>query len=124
MVILCLKLQRIEEALIYIEGGKSKTFVDLLAFTKLKQASRSANIKDSFLREEAECIQVLRAIQIRHLRGMEKRADLSKVENTIEKLNYIYEMIKKKYPEYVSLRKGEPIGYKEIQKLLRAPLNE
>jgi CHAT domain-containing protein/tetratricopeptide (TPR) repeat protein len=120
MVDLCLTLGREIEAYEYLERGKSRVFLDLLATTEIKPSINPTSEMKSLLDEEASHLARLRSIQIAGLRDCKIRTGLGEIERIRDELNTIYDRIEQLDPEYVSLRRAQPVSLDRIQEILSA----
>jgi CHAT domain-containing protein/Tfp pilus assembly protein PilF len=118
MVPLCLKLGKEKEAFEYVEGSKSRAFLDLLAATEISPTVKLTKELKSLLNDEASCLADLRAIQMRHLKPYNSPVELGKVDSVLERLNQIYKRISEIDPEYVSARRAKPLSLTDIQNML------
>jgi tetratricopeptide (TPR) repeat protein len=103
----------------YIEGAKSRAFIEQLGHT-VSPASR--NIPFNLLQEERRLITIIqdRNITLKENKNDEQRHQLS-VEMTTaqEQLDHVLDEIEKMNLEYASLRRGRPLNFEEIKKCLR-----
>ena len=118
MVPLCLKLKKEDEALEFVERGKSRAFLDLLATTKIKPSVKVIPELKSLLDEEESYLVKLREVQTQHLRQKKVTVAPGEVDRIFEKLNLIYNKIEELDPEYVFTRRGKPLSLVEIGDML------
>ena len=118
MVPLCLKLKKEDEALEFVERGKSRAFLDLLATTKIKPSVKIIPELKSLLDEEESYLVKLREVQTQHLRQKKVTIAPGEVDRIFEKLNLIYNKIEELDPEYVFTRRGKPLSLVEIGDML------
>ena len=118
VVPLCLKLGKEKEAFEYMEGSKSRAFLELLAATKIKPTTELTNEISALLNDEETYLAKLREIQKRHLRQTNIQVELGETERILQRLNLIYDEIGKVDPEYVSARRAKPISLDNILETL------
>jgi tetratricopeptide (TPR) repeat protein len=119
MVPICLKLKLREEAVIYTERAKSRVLLDMLAKTEIKPTVELTEEFQSLIQEEEKYVIKLREIQTRHLRKIARSPEKpGEIDHVLKQLKNVYEKIAKFDPEYVLMRSGRPLGFKEIVKLL------
>jgi tetratricopeptide (TPR) repeat protein len=119
MIITCLKLGCREEALAYVERGKSRALISMLASSKLTPSPINMSKELEFLiAKEEKILQRIREIQKRHLKPEESSQLNQDSDSLLKELETIYSKIKEIDPEYVSMRNGKPLDLNEIQSLL------
>ncbi len=118
MVPLCLKLKKGNESFEFMERGKSRVFLDLLAATEIKPSVKVTPKLRSLLDEEEDYLIKLREIQTRHLRQKKITIELGEIDKILEKLGVVYKEIEVFDPEYVFIRRGKPLSFTEIQGVL------
>ena len=118
MVPLCLKLKKENEAFWYVEGSKSRAFLDLIASTEIKPPVELTSDLKSLLDDEETYLARLQEVRTRHLRQSQVSVEPGEVERIFEKLNEIYGKIEKYDPEYVFTRRGKPLSLNKIQDML------
>jgi len=118
MVLLSLKLKKRKEAFEFVERGKSRAFLDLLAATEIKPSVELTGELKSLLDEEETYLVKLREVQTQHLRQKKVIVEPGEVDRILEKLNLIYNKIEELDPEYVLTRRGKPLSLMEIGDML------
>jgi CHAT domain-containing protein/Tfp pilus assembly protein PilF len=118
IVPLCLKLDKENESFEFVERGKSRAFLDLLAATNIKPSVKVTPKLESLLSEEEDYLIKLREIQTQHLRQKEVTVEPGEIDNILEELNLIYGKIEKLDPEYVFTRRGKPLSFIELKDVL------
>jgi len=120
IVPLCIKLKKGNESLEFLERGKSRAFLDLLAATKIKPSIEVTLRLKSLLDDEEINLAKLRETQTSHLRQNNVILEIEEIDKTLEELKSVYEKIEKLDPEYVFIRRGKPLNFTEIQKVLNS----
>ena len=118
IVPLCLKMKKKNEAFKFLEQGKSRAFLDLLAATKINPSVKLTPKLKSLLEEEEIHLAKLREIQTQHLRQKKLPTELGRVDKIVKKLDLVYKKIEKLDPEYVFIRGGKPLSFIELQHTL------
>jgi len=118
IVPLCIELKRKNEAFGFVERGKSRAFLDLLAATEIKPSAKVTSELKSLLDKEETCLVKLRELQTRHLRQDNIVLEPGEIEKTLKKLNLIYSKIEEIDPEYVFTRRGKPMSFDKLQDTL------
>ncbi|GAG68707.1 unnamed protein product [marine sediment metagenome] len=118
MVPLCLKLDKETEAFEFLEQGKSRAFLDLLAATEIRPSVKVTPELESLLGEEEEYLAKLREIQTQHLRQKKVTIEPGEIDKILEKLVVVYKEIEKSDKEYVFTRRGKTLSLVELQDIL------
>ncbi|WP_229395029.1 tetratricopeptide repeat protein [Methanosarcina sp. DH1] len=115
---LCTRMNDPEEAWGYLGRVKSRTLLDSLRYLELETP---ANVPEELLVNEKQLLESIRSLD-RLIRKTEKANEIAqltrKVKETEAELNGVYDQIRDFSPEYVDLRKGQPLGIKEIKELI------
>jgi CHAT domain-containing protein len=120
MVDTCLHLGYIPEALERAEAGKGRLFLDQLGSNSFPTPSLPTN-KQSSLKKESESIAELHFLRnaILNTTDEAQRKELvAQQEKKQNALNTLWKQMESYVPEYVALRRGDPIKYNHIQALL------
>jgi tetratricopeptide (TPR) repeat protein len=120
MISTCLQLGYKEEAFRYVERGKSRALISMLAASELLTPASfhmTTELK-SLITKERELLQSFREIQKRHLKPEESLPLNQGSDVLLQELDGIYNKIKEIDPEYVSFRQAQPISLEEIRGLL------
>jgi CHAT domain-containing protein/predicted negative regulator of RcsB-dependent stress response len=119
MINTCLRLGCNEEAFQYLERGKSRALISMLAASELTPSPvhRSKEI-ESLITKEKNLLQSIRKIQKRYLNHEESLPLNQDSDSLLKELETIYDKIEKVDPEYVSIRKAKPISLEMVQELL------
>jgi CHAT domain-containing protein/Tfp pilus assembly protein PilF len=115
---LCTNMKDSEKAWEYLGRFKSRTFLDLIRFLDLQTPN---NIPSKLLDQEEKLISSIKTLD-RIIRKTEKADKIARLTREIKekeaKLDEVYKCIKIFAPEYVDLRKGQPLDIKEIKDLI------
>jgi len=120
MVHLCLRLGRQADAYEYLERSKSRVILDLLAATEIQPTVKATSDVKLLLDHESVCLAKLRALQIAQSRRRYVHTEFGEIEGIRDSLNAIYDRLELLDPEYVSLRRGQPLSLTKIQEMLSA----
>lgn len=97
---------------------KSRTLLDSLRYLELEAP---ANVPEELLINEKRLLESIRSLD-RFIRKTEKTDEIAqltqKVKEREAELNEVYDQIREFLPEYVDLRKGQPLKIKEIKELI------
>ncbi len=107
-----------EKAWEYLGRFKSRTLLDSLRLLEFEAPER---VPKELLTQEENLLASIRIFnrQIRKLEKADETTQLTrKIKEKESELNEIYERIREFSPEYVDLRKGQPLGIKEIKELI------
>ena len=118
IVPLCLKLNKKSEAFEFLEKGKSRVFLDLLAATEIKPSIKVTPELEHLVNEEKEYLAKFRKIQTRHLSSKKVTVEPGEIDKITKKLDLIYSKIEKFDPEYVFTRRGKPLSFTKLQDTL------
>ena len=123
IVILCLRMQRFKEAFEYVERGKSRALLDILGNVHVnprRRADRDLVARADVLRflinrlsRELENIHAHEEPDMRALTRIEEQildAELKEIE--------LWNEIRRRNPEYASLRRVETVTLEEVQQML------
>jgi hypothetical protein len=116
MILLCKKLSKDGEMLLYVERSKSKAFVDIMAKTDIIYSPILRQHQD-ILEKEKDCISRIRAKQIEN-KLVGNTDDGKNIMEDIQRLEEVYETMEHIDSEYVFMRRGKPPALSEIRKLL------
>jgi CHAT domain-containing protein len=124
MVLLCLAMGREEEAFEYAERGKSRALIDLIGNRRIdpKKIEEKGLVVEAErlrclinrLRKELEQIPA----EVENRRNPRFEEHVNKIRETERKEIEIWNEIKRRNPEYNSLRQVDPITLEETQKML------
>jgi tetratricopeptide (TPR) repeat protein len=116
MIPICLWLNKKEETYNYTQRSKSKVFLDMLAATKIRPSDILAEY-DLLLTEEAIYLAKLQVNQMR--RGKyDTVIEIEDIDSILEQLNNIYSQMEKIDPEYVFMRRGKSLSFKQMKEVL------
>mgnify|MGYP000904633697 CR=1 FL=1 len=115
---LCTKMNNSEKAWEYLGRLKSRTLLDSLRLLELEAPE---SIPEELLTQEEKLLESIRIFD-RLIRKTEKTEELDQLTRKIKEkeaeLKELYDRIREFSPEYVDLRKGQPLGIKEIKELI------
>lgn len=115
---LCGKLSNSEKSWEYLERFKSRSLLDSLRLLNLEAPK---NIPKELISQEEKLLLSIR-ISDRLIRRANKVDELNQLTSRIKEnnaeLDKVYNQIRELSPEYVDLRKGQPLGIKEIKGLI------
>lgn len=114
MIQICLKLGKAKEALEYLERSKSRAFIALLAATEIKSTVCLTHENQILLHEESKLLNKLNAIRISHISPNFARNNPDNTEDILKDLDDIYKKLVLLDPQYVSMRKSEPVMFDNI----------
>jgi tetratricopeptide (TPR) repeat protein len=128
MVVLCLLLTRLKhmssyrrQALLYVEGAKSRTMIEALGRTI--SGISPANVSAELLQRERLLLDQLHALET-GLRTSLEEAEQQRLQRdysaTQNKIDETWQHLAMLAPEYTALRQGQPTTFVEIQQLLGA----
>lgn len=116
--LLCTKINDSEKAWEYLGRFKSRTLLDSLRFLDLEAPK---NVPEELFAKEKELLKSMRAFD-RLIRKTERADELHQLTQEMKRkeaeLDEVYNSIRKFSPEYVDLRKGQPLKIKEIKDLI------
>ncbi|KKG07023.1 tetratricopeptide repeat protein [Methanosarcina mazei] len=115
---LCTKMSDPGKAWEYLECFKSRTLLDSLRLLELEDLE---GIPVELQKQEKKLLESRRVFDklIRKTENLKERDQLTKkIKKNEAELNEIYDQIREISPEYVDLRKGQPLGIKEIKDLI------
>lgn len=120
MILLCnqMKAQRKErllESLEYLERSKSRTLLESLAHTPLRP---STGIPAGLIEMENELLYQIKVLYLS--KEKQKRVCLTDTERLETELDDVWNRIEKIDPEYVSMRRGRPLSFREIRELVKS----
>ncbi len=115
MILLCHDMKRPDEAFGYAERARSRAFLDVLALSVWVPGARG---ESTAFTEEQNL-----ALKLRLLQGLlrmseheaQQRMIRSEIQATHEQYNLILDALEETDPEYVSLRRGTPLSFEELQ---------
>jgi len=110
MVLLCLKLKKVNEAFEFLEQGKSRAFLELLAFGDIKPTVEMSSKLSELIGKEESYITRLQGIQTSYLKRAQEDIDCREIDRIYKELDYIYNEIEKIDPDYVFIRRGKPLS--------------
>ena len=120
-----MKLEEKEcEAFEYAERSKSRAFLDLIANTEIKPSVALTGELKSLRDDEENYLSTLREIQMRHLRQTGVSVEPGEVEGIFRQLDTIRDEIEEHDPKYVFTRRGKPLSFDRVQKLLSSQRKE
>jgi CHAT domain-containing protein len=112
------KMNEPEKAWEYLGRFKSRTLLDIIKYLEL-EAPKS--VPSKFIIEEKKLIESILSFDriIRKVTKAKKRDQLvRRIKESESKLDEIYNQIRDFSPEYVDLRRGQPLGISEIKELI------
>lgn len=112
MILVCLKLDKSDEALYYLESSKSRAFRELLLTGNI---SPPKEIDYDFRTQEKELILSIRNAVIHMVSDPHERLNQAKIMAQLRQLYKTYSNI---IPDYTSIRLGNVISYKRIKQIL------
>lgn len=116
--LLCTRMDDSEKAWEYLGRFKSRALLDSLRFLEFDAPE---NVPEELLKQEESLMASIRIFN-RQIRKSEKADETSQLTRKIKEketeLNEVYDRIQEFSPEYVDLRKGQPLGIKEIRELI------
>jgi CHAT domain-containing protein len=118
LIPVCLKLSRFEAALKYAEESKSRSQHELMAATEIIPKIEMTNEIEQLLSDEKKCLDRLQQIQMRYLETTAVEVEPDEAFKISNKLSSIYERLERFIPQYVSLRRAEPLTLDGIKQLL------
>ncbi len=107
MVLLCLKLKKVNEAFGFLEQGKSRAFLELLAFGDIKPSVEMSSKLSRLIDKEESYITRLQGIQTRYLKRVQEDIDCREIDRIYKELDFIYNEIEKIDADYVFIRRGK-----------------
>jgi CHAT domain-containing protein/tetratricopeptide (TPR) repeat protein len=120
MVDTCLRLGHVQEALERAEAGKSRLFLDQLGFESFPPPALPPALQSSFI-EESDSIAELRYLKNAILNTTDDAQHQEFVAQHEEKqtaLKALWSQMELHVPEYVALRRGDPIKYNHLQAMV------
>jgi len=120
IILLCKSMEpsipgKILESIRYLEEAKSRTLIESMMHTSI-QPVHSVD-RDLLAREGV----LLRKLQSLYFAGLKRqRASLDELERCENELSKVWSEIEEVDPEYVSLRRGRPLDFGQIQSLISA----
>jgi tetratricopeptide (TPR) repeat protein len=120
---ICLALGKKVEALEYVEKGKSRALMDLVATAPLTPRGRSKKTND-LIRRESEILQQLKGMQNFDIFDLtsgtlrQRERPVYRYHALMEELDEIYTALEKVESQYVSLRRGITPGINAIEEAL------
>ncbi|MGH1337224.1 MAG: hypothetical protein ACRBFS_13965 [Aureispira sp.] len=112
MILVCLELDKSNEALYHLEASKSKAFRELLLTTNL---SRPKGAENDFLTQEQQLISYLKNTVLYLNETPQKRLEQATIAHQLKKLYKSYALV---LPAYTSIRLGKISSYANIKQAL------
>ena len=116
--LLCTRMKDPEKAREYLGRLKSRTLLDSFRFLELETPT---NVPKELFVHEGELLASIRIFDglIRKANKADELNQLTrKIKEKEAELNEVYDWIREFSPEYVDLRKGQPLRIKEIKELI------
>jgi pentatricopeptide repeat protein len=124
MVKVCLHQGQLTEAWRFVERARSRALLDALSHTTVDLGATLS--EEQLTQEQAQILELrLCTSKMASTTDDEVRSQTSQEIAIVEEgLNEFYLGIEKISPEYVALRRGEPVVWSDLQKYLGSPLGE